>query len=236
VQPGRGCSIPRAPGLSLRTSASFFRRVSLLALPWHWGADSPPRHPQRRPCNHTRMSQAVTAATRPSLGAAAAHQQRQPPSSSSGRPAACCTRLHELGGGWAVAAPLVFDPRTRKLLSWSSPVASAQLRMGRGIQRRPPWTRVVMGVGGQPGGQPRGMPDLGCRSAVDMSRCSPSWCALRRARQLPAALATCVAEQPAPVRQPPPACLVRANRPAIRMRSASSRPRRSSSPAAARWM
>jgi hypothetical protein len=51
------------------------------------------------------------------------------------------------------------DPWTRKLLGWSPPKRSAQVRTGIAVQCRPPWTPVVVGVGGQLGGQPGGMLD-----------------------------------------------------------------------------
>jgi hypothetical protein len=45
------------------------------------------------------------------------------------------------------------DRRSRKLLSWSPPTASSQLRMRIVVQARPPWTAGVMEFGGQLGGQ-----------------------------------------------------------------------------------
>jgi hypothetical protein len=48
------------------------------------------------------------------------------------------------------------DPRTRKLVGWSPPAASAQLRTGIAVQCRPSWMPVVVRVGGQLGGQPWG--------------------------------------------------------------------------------
>jgi hypothetical protein len=51
------------------------------------------------------------------------------------------------------------DPWTRKLVGWSPPKRSAQVRTGIAVQCRPPWTPVVVGVGGQLGGQPGGMLD-----------------------------------------------------------------------------
>jgi hypothetical protein len=45
------------------------------------------------------------------------------------------------------------DPRTRKLLGRSASATPAQLRTCLAVQGHPLWTRAVMGVGGQLGGQ-----------------------------------------------------------------------------------
>jgi hypothetical protein len=47
------------------------------------------------------------------------------------------------------------DRRSRKPVGWSPSAASTQLRLGIGVQRYPPWTPVVVWVGGHFGGQPR---------------------------------------------------------------------------------
>src|SRR5215217_5886762 len=60
--------------------------------------------------------------------------------------------------GYEIPAHAVgyLDPRARKLVGWSPPAASAQLRMYIGVQGHPLWTPGVIEFGGQLGSQPQG--------------------------------------------------------------------------------
>src|SRR5829696_1269909 len=69
------------------------------------------------------------------------------------------------------------DPRTRKLLSWSPPVASAQLRTCIGVQGYPLWIPGVVGFGGQLGGQPRGC-RTGNLGGIPAGRAARGWFAI----------------------------------------------------------
>jgi hypothetical protein len=156
--------VSASTGLSAGTSPPAVRSGLLVGRPpWRWGGHTVELEQVVRRAIHTAShdphSKAATCdfqreTVARGLAAVRSHQ-RQPTSPIGSRQASLmpATARGQSAVGRTLRQGNFDDPRTRKLLSWSPPTASSQLRMRIVVQARPPWTAGVMEFGGQLGGQ-----------------------------------------------------------------------------------